>query len=241
MPIVSATHEVSVAAAAVAAAAAGEWRHHCEALDYELVAFYYLATFFLALVPRLLGVPAGVRSSAVSYEALTVNKVACAPHRSVCALLALIYYTMAASAAIMVRIAGGAYVFNVNAQSLGEYWLLQALLALYFHLFFNCAQRLFGVLTLVAAVIVCAFDAFFFLRVSDVAGTLLFVFLSWPIALLIFSLLIINKNSDKAIQEHTRRLATSTGSTSSSSSSSRNGSSRSSSTGSGNKRQAQNV
>ena len=207
-----------------------------QATDYELLAFYYIVTFFIALLPRVLGVPAGVRSSAISYEALTQNKVACAPHRSICALLALIFYTAAASAAIIVRIAGGAYVVDVNQQSLGEYWLLQLLLAVYYHLFFNCAQRLFGVLTLVAAIIVCAFDAYFFLRVSDVAGTLLFVFLSWPVGLLIFSLLIINKNSDKTIQEHTRRLATTaatapssrTGSNSSSSSSS-SSSSRSSS------------
>jgi len=172
----------------------------------ETAVFVFLVTFCIALSPRLCYLPGTRSRSSVSYEALTERKVPCAPNRAVFLLLGFVYYSTAALAMVFVRLEGGPYVREVNRQPMIEYWLLQLLLAFYFLLFFYYSRWLFGLLSLLSACIVCALDALFFARVSDVAGVLMFVFLSWPLGLLVFSLVIVSKNSDRAVQRHTRLL-----------------------------------
>lgn len=176
----------------------------CDELDVELINFYFILTLLIALVPRAIG--AVYRADLIYENLVGGGKVPCAPSRIVLALIALLFYAVASTAALIVRLEGGAYIDGINRLALIEYWVLQLLLATYFYLFYYCGRWLLGVAALIASIAVAGVDAALMAAVSPVAQSLLLLFVAWPAFLLILSIAIMMANSDRVVQHVTRKL-----------------------------------
>lgn len=168
----------------------------CESLDAELVALHFLLTWIIVALPRL----ARRDGNLVTYEFLVTNKVSIAPSAHWLSLFRFIFHTLAAVASVIVRIDGGAYTKDGNRLMLIEYWVVQVLVALHFHMFFNCSRRFTSLVPLAVALVVCFVDAHLFYKLDQVAGLLLYTFFAWLIYLFILGLVTASKNSDPDVQ-----------------------------------------
>jgi tryptophan-rich sensory protein len=164
----------------------------CE-YDDELVGFYFLGVFFIALLPRLLRTSRTVRYSAY------VERLRAAPGILLFTILWALMYTLEALAVVVVRIDGGHYRADGNRIALFEFWILQALVASYFLLYFDWGWLFMGLFPLLFAIVLAFIVATFFFAVSDVAGVLMYVFASSLVALLVLSAAVTLHNSDRAV------------------------------------------
>jgi tryptophan-rich sensory protein len=187
--------------------------------DAELVLLHVALTALIALFPRIFY---SVRGDNIpSYSQLTRSRVRLAPSGCMVFVVGVIFYSMAAMASILVRLEGGRYIDRTTRMALIEYWIFQLVLAMHFHVFYNCGGWLLGVILLVVALVIGGVDTYYCWLVSESAGSLLAAFLVWPLYMLCVSLAIMANNSEQHVQRITRRMSSSS---SSSSPSSRSGS-----------------
>jgi uncharacterized membrane protein YoaT (DUF817 family) len=174
-------------------------KRECE-YDDEILLLYFSAVWLIALIPRLLRTSRTVRYTEY------VAKLRAAPGIFLFCLLEVLMYSLAALAAVVVRIDGGHYERDVNRIALGEFWILQFVLALYFHLFYNCAYLILGLLPLLAAILISFVVAVFFFAVSDVAGAMMYLFSASLIALFVLSVAIALYNSERTVVRATIQM-----------------------------------